>query len=84
MSICVGLIRQLASFLFFSLFFFACLTDFALAQKMFASYEGELAEAKKALKGYIQSIPSAKGGESPKRLHPFLFAEFLFSKALDR
>lgn len=32
---------------------------------MFASYESELAEAKKALKGYIQSIPSAKGGESP-------------------
>ena len=36
---------------------------------MFASYESELAEAKKALKGYIQSIPSAKGGESPTHTH---------------
>lgn len=65
----------------FSPSFFACLTDFALAQKMFASYEGELAEAKKALKGYIQSIPSAKGGESPKCQHPFLFCRVFVFKS---
>ena len=57
-----------AFFVFFPQFLFLCffLTDAVCAQqKMFASYESELAEAKKALKGYIQSIPSAKGGESP-------------------
>jgi len=30
---------------------------------MFASYESELVEIKKTLKGYVQSIPSAKGDE---------------------
>ena len=61
-----------AFFVFFPQFLFLCffLTDAVCAQqKMFASYESELAEAKKALKGYIQSIPSAKGGESPTRSH---------------
>ena len=36
---------------------------------MFASYESELVEVKKTLKGYVQSIPTAKGGLS----HLFAF-----------